>query len=74
MITRDQIKLIWVLARQLGMESNELHDVVSAVTGKDSIKALSAAALPHGPTSTAACPAKHSIRLPIHSKLASPAV
>jgi len=40
MITRDQIKLIWVLARQLGMESNELHDVVSAVTGKDSIKAL----------------------------------
>jgi hypothetical protein len=43
MITRDQIKLIWVLARQLGMESNELHDVVSAVTGKDSIKALSVA-------------------------------
>jgi hypothetical protein len=40
MITRDQIKLIWVLARQLGIESNELHDVVSAVTGKDSIKAL----------------------------------
>ncbi|MBW1770281.1 MAG: DUF1018 domain-containing protein [Deltaproteobacteria bacterium] len=43
MITRDQIKLIWVLAHQLGMESNELHDVVSAVTGKDSIKALSVA-------------------------------
>jgi hypothetical protein len=43
MITRDQIKLIWVLARQLGIESNELHDVVSAVTGKDSIKALSVA-------------------------------
>jgi hypothetical protein len=41
MITRDQIKLIWVLTRQLGMEGNELHDVVSAVTGKDSIKALS---------------------------------
>ena len=41
MITRDQIKLIWVLARQIGMESNELYDVVSAVTGKDSIKALS---------------------------------
>ena len=43
MITRDQIKLIWVLARQLGMESDELHDVVSAVTGKNSIRVLSVA-------------------------------
>ena len=43
MITRDQIKLIWVLARQLGMESDELHDVVSAVTGKNSIRILSVA-------------------------------
>jgi phage gp16-like protein len=41
MITRDQIKLIWVLARQLGMESDELHEMVSVVTGKDSIKSLS---------------------------------
>ena len=41
MITRDQTKLIWVLARQLGMESDELHDVVSGVTGKNSIRALS---------------------------------
>jgi hypothetical protein len=43
MITRDQIKLIWVLARQLGMESDELHDVVSGVTGKNSIRVLSVA-------------------------------
>ena len=41
MITRDQIKLIWVLARQLGMESDGLHEMVSVVTGKDSIKSLS---------------------------------
>lgn len=41
MISKDQIKLIWVLARQLGLDSDELHEVVAGITGKDSIKALS---------------------------------
>ncbi len=41
MITRDQIRLMWVLAQQLGMGSDELHELVSGVTGKDSIRALS---------------------------------
>jgi phage gp16-like protein len=41
MITEGQAKLIWVLARQLGMDSDELHEAVSGVTGKDSIKGLS---------------------------------
>ncbi|MDD5451505.1 MAG: DUF1018 domain-containing protein [Desulfovibrionales bacterium] len=41
MISKDQIKLIWVLARQLDLNSDELHEVVAGITGKDSIKALS---------------------------------
>ena len=41
MITEGQTKLIWALARQLGMESDDLHELVSLTTGKDSIKALS---------------------------------
>jgi hypothetical protein len=32
---------MWVLARQLGMGSDDLHELVSGVTGKDSIRALS---------------------------------
>jgi hypothetical protein len=40
-ISKDQIKLIWVLARQLDLDSDELHEVVAGITGKDSIKALS---------------------------------
>jgi len=40
LITEGQIKLIWVLARQLGMDSDKLHDLVFGVTGQESIKAL----------------------------------
>jgi phage gp16-like protein len=41
MISKAQIKLLWVQARQLGMDSDGLHEAVLGVTGKDSIKALS---------------------------------
>ena len=41
MITRKQLKMIWTLARQLGMESDMLHEMVFQVTGKDSLKNLS---------------------------------
>ena len=41
MITDKQVKLIWVLARQLGMDNADLHDVVAGATGKDSITTLS---------------------------------
>lgn len=40
-ITDGQIKLIWVLARQLGMDSDGLHELVGGATGKDSITTLS---------------------------------
>lgn len=40
-ITTKQIKLVWVLARQIGMDSDCLHEMVFNVTGKDSLKALS---------------------------------
>ena len=41
MITEGQIKLIWVLTRQLGMDRDKLHELIAWATGKDSIKALS---------------------------------
>ena len=41
MITKRQIKLVWVLARQIGMDSDLLHELVFKVTGNDSLKALS---------------------------------
>ena len=40
-ITGKQLKIIWTLARQLGMDSELLHDMVFQVTGKDSLKKLS---------------------------------
>lgn len=40
-ITNRQLKLIWTLARQLGMDSDLLHKMVFDVTGKDSLKQLS---------------------------------
>jgi hypothetical protein len=40
-ITGKQLKIIWTLARQLGMDSELLHDMVFQVTGKDSFKKLS---------------------------------
>ena len=40
-ITSEQLKLLWVLARQLGMDSDSLHEFIFSVTGKDSIRALS---------------------------------
>ena len=40
-ITNKQIKLVWVLARQIGMDSDLLHKLVFKVTGNDSLKALS---------------------------------
>jgi hypothetical protein len=41
MITEGQTKLVWVLARQLGMDKAALHDMVTTITGKDSIRVLS---------------------------------
>jgi len=41
MITGKQLKIIWTLARQLGMDSEVLHEMVFQVTGKDSLKKLS---------------------------------
>ena len=32
---------MWVLARQIGIDNDELHELVAGVTGKASIKALS---------------------------------
>jgi len=40
-ITGKQLKMIWTLARQLGMDSELLHDMVFNITGKDSLKKLS---------------------------------
>jgi len=40
MITEKQKKIIWVLARQLGMDSELLHKMIFEVTGKDSLKKL----------------------------------
>ena len=39
-ITEKQLKIIWTLARQLGMDSELLHETVFDVTGKDSLKKL----------------------------------
>jgi len=39
-ITEKQLKMIWTLARQLGMDSELLHTMVFDVTGKDSLKKL----------------------------------
>ena len=41
MVTLRQNKLIWVLAGQLGMDSDMLHALVLETTGKASIKDLS---------------------------------
>jgi len=40
-ITAKQLKMVWTLARQLGMDSELLHEMVFEVTGKDSLKKLS---------------------------------
>ena len=40
LITKKQIQVMWVLAKQLGMTDEHLHDLVRERTGKDSIKAL----------------------------------
>lgn len=40
MITPDQIKLLWVLARQIHLSDEDLHDVVLEGTGRDSIKKM----------------------------------
>ena len=40
MITDKQIKTVWMLARQVGIDSDLLHDMVLKQTGKESIKAL----------------------------------
>ena len=39
-ITGKQLKIIWTLARQLGMDSELLHAMVFEVTSKDSLKKL----------------------------------
>ncbi len=40
-ITGKQLKLLWMLARQLGMDNDSLHALVFKLAGKDSIKTLS---------------------------------
>ena len=40
-ITGKQIKLLWVLARQIGMDSDCLHEIIFWITGKESMKDLS---------------------------------
>lgn len=40
MSTGKQLKLIWVLARQAGLDSESLHAEVKTITGKPSIKTL----------------------------------
>jgi hypothetical protein len=42
-ISARQMRLIHVLSRQLGMDSDQLHEAIAGVTGKDSIKALTKA-------------------------------
>ncbi|HUV59811.1 MAG TPA: phage protein GemA/Gp16 family protein [Desulfatiglandales bacterium] len=39
-ITGKQLKMIWTLARQLGMDNELLHEMVFNVVGKDSLKKL----------------------------------
>jgi len=41
MINTKQIKLIWVLARQLGFDDGQVHDLIFQTTAKKSIKTLS---------------------------------
>lgn len=41
-ITYPQIKKIYALAKERGMDNDELHELVHIVTGSDSIKSLSA--------------------------------
>ena len=40
MITEKQIKLMWVLAKQLGVDSEALHELIHGVYGKTSLKSL----------------------------------
>ena len=40
MITEKQIKLIWVLAKQLGVDSEALHELIHGAYGKTSLKSL----------------------------------
>lgn len=40
MITEKQIKLMWVLAKQLGVDSQALHELIHGVYGKTSLKSL----------------------------------
>lgn len=41
MISKNQIQVIWVLGRQLGLSSYHLHELTHEITGKNSIKTLS---------------------------------
>ncbi len=40
MITEKQIKLIWVLAKQLGVDGQALHELIHGAYGKTSLKSL----------------------------------
>jgi hypothetical protein len=39
-ISEKQLKMIWALARELGLNDEGLHEMVKGCTGKDSIKDL----------------------------------
>jgi Protein of unknown function (DUF1018) len=39
-ISEKQIKMLWALARQLGLNDEGFHEMIKGLTGKDSIKDL----------------------------------
>ena len=41
MINAKQIKLIWVLAKQIGLDEDQVHDIIFQFTTRKSIKTLS---------------------------------
>ena len=41
MINAKQIKLIWVLAKQIGLDEDQVHDIIFQFTARKSIKTLS---------------------------------
>lgn len=41
MINAKQIKLIWVLVKQIGLDEDQVHNLIFQVTAKKSIKTLS---------------------------------
>src|SRR3990172_5662021 len=47
MISEKQIRMIWVLAHQVGLDDEGLHEMVAGHTGKDSLRKLTNADISH---------------------------